>query len=121
MKSILIIEDDPFLSQMYAVKLSSNGFNVDTAEDGEAGFKKLKDKKFDLVLLDLVLPKLDGFGLLKLIRKDQELKTVKVVVFSNLGQKQEVERALGDGADEYIIKAHFTPTEVLTRVKEILN
>jgi len=76
--------------------------------------------KPDLILLDIVLPKMDGFDLLEKIKKDSELKETIVVLLTNLGQKKEVEKGLALGADEYVIKAHFTPTAVVARVKEII-
>jgi DNA-binding response OmpR family regulator len=121
MKKILIIEDDPFLSEMYVTKLTQANFQVEVATDGKAGMRKIKESKPDLVLLDIVLPKLDGFAVLQKVKKDPELKKIPVVLLTNLGQKNEVEKGLAFGADEYIIKAHFTPTAVVAKVKEILK
>jgi len=121
MKKILIIEDDPFLSEMYATKLTESGFEAEVAPDGKKGLAMVTDLKPDLVLLDIVLPKMDGFEILKKIKDDDELKNIPVVLLTNLGQKSEVEKGLSLGADEYIIKAHFTPTAVVVKVKEILN
>jgi len=119
-KKILIIEDDPFLSEMYTAKLIKGGFTVEVAADGKKGIEKAKKMKPDLILLDIVLPKMDGFDLLEKIKKDSELKETIVVLLTNLGQKKEVEKGLALGADEYVIKAHFTPTAVVARVKEII-
>ncbi len=124
MKNIFIVEDDIFLLQMYTVKFMESGFIVESAKDGEEAFKKLKDmdpSKVDLVLLDLVLPKMDGFELLKYIRKDDKLKNLKIIAFTNLGQKEEIKKALDYGANDYLIKAHFTPTEVVAKVREIVE
>jgi len=121
MKKILIIEDDPFLSEMYAAKLNQNDFQTEVATDGKSGLAKIKADKPDLVLLDIVLPKMDGFEILKAIKGDPKFKDVPIVLLTNLGQKSEVEKGLSLGADEYIIKAHFTPTAVVAKVKEILN
>ena len=120
-KKILIIEDDPFLSEMYATKFTQNGFKIEVAIDGKSGLDKIKEFKPDLILLDIVLPKMDGFTVLSKIKKDPQLKDVPVVLLTNLGQKSEVEKGLSLGAEEYIIKAHYTPTAVVNRVKEILE
>jgi len=121
MKKILIIEDDPFLSEVYAAKFSQSGFQTEVALDGKKGMERIKADKPDLIILDIVLPKMDGFELLKKIKEDPELKEIPVVLLTNLGQKNEVEKGLSLGADEYIIKAHFTPTAIVAKVKEILN
>ncbi len=121
MKKILIIEDDPFLSEMYAAKFTESGFETEVASDGKEGLAKIENFQSDLVLLDIVLPKMDGFEILKKIKEKEELKEVPIVLLTNLGQKNEVEKGLSLGADEYIIKAHFTPTAVVAKVKEILS
>ncbi len=121
MKKILLIEDDPFLGEMYAAKFSQSGFKIEIAIDGKKGMERIKTSRPDLVLLDIVLPKIDGFEILKKIKKDPRTKKIPVVLLTNLGQKNEVEKGLALGADEYIIKAHFTPTAVVAKVKEILE
>jgi len=121
MKKILIIEDDSFLSEMYSTKLIQEGFETEIAIDGKQGINKIKDIKPDLVLLDIVLPKMDGFEILESIKKDPEFKNIPIILLTNLGQKNEIEKGLSLGADEYIIKAHFTPTAVVAKVKEILK
>jgi len=120
-KNILLVEDDKFLSEMYATKLTDNGFEADVAADGPEAMVKIKERRPDLILLDIVLPKMDGFEFLRLLKKDDSYKDIRVIILSNLGQKEEIEKGLGLGADDYIIKAHFTPTEVVAKVKEILN
>jgi len=121
MKKILIIEDDSFLSEMYSTKLIQEGFETEIAVDGEQGIDKIKNIKPDLVLLDIVLPKMDGFEILESVKKDPEFKNIPIILLTNLGQKNEIEKGLSLGADEYIIKAHFTPTAVVAKVKEILK
>jgi len=115
------VEDDKFLSDMYCTKLTASGFLVELAGDGEEGLAKIKATKPDLVLLDIVLPKKDGFEILREIKNDESLKNIPVVALTNLGQKEEVERGLKLGAADYIIKAHFTPTEVEAKVRAILE
>jgi len=121
MKKILIIEDDSFLSEMYSTKLIQEGFETEIAINGKQGMDKIKNIKPDLILLDIVLPKMDGFEILESVKKDSKLKNIPIVLLTNLGQKNEIEKGLLLGADEYIIKAHFTPTAVVTKIKEILK
>ena len=118
---VLIIEDDSYISDMYRIKLESENFEVATAEDGIIGIKMLKKQKPDIILLDVVMPKMDGFDVLKTIKKNVELKEVPVVLLTNLSQKENVERGFELGADSYIIKAHFTPSEVVEKIKGILK
>lgn len=120
-KRILIVEDDKFLSEMYATKLKESGFEIEVAYDGEEGLRKMAEFKPDLVLLDIVLPKIDGFEVMQKIKKDPSFKDINIIALTNLGQKEEVERGLALGADDYAIKAHFTPTEVVAKVKKILK
>jgi len=120
-KKIILVEDDKFLSEMYVVKLTESGFEVDVAADGEEGLNKIKEQKPDLVLLDIVLPKMDGFEVLRNIKNEPGLKNISVIALTNLGQKEEVEKGLKLGADDYIIKAHFTPTEVVAKAKKVLE
>ena len=120
MQKILIIEDDPFLSEMYAAKFNQAGFEVGVAADGQEGLEKIEKERPDLILLDIVLPKADGFDVLEKIKKNEELEKIPVILLTNLGQKDDVEKGLKMGALEYIIKAHFTPSAVVAKVKEIL-
>lgn len=118
---ILIIEDDSFISDMYRMKMESEGFDVKVAEDGQKGLEQINFEKPDLVLLDVVMPKMDGFTVLQTIKEDPEIQDVPVVLLTNLGQKDSVEKGLKLGALDYVIKAHFTPAEVVEKVREILN
>lgn len=117
---ILLVEDDTFISGMYQTKLSMLGYVVRVALDGEAGWTELQKEKPDLVLLDIVLPKKDGFEILSDIRANETLKNVPVILLTNLGQKPDVQKGLELGADDYIIKAHFTPSEVVEKIEKML-
>jgi len=121
MKKILLIEDDPFLSDIYTAKLKDAGFEVEVMTEGDAVISKITEKKPDLVLLDIVLPHLDGWEVLKQIKETSSLKDLKVIILSNLGQKSEVEKGLNLGAVKYLIKAHYTPTEIAEEIKKIIN
>lgn len=120
-KKILLVEDDKFLSEMYSTKLAESGFDIETAFDGEEGIKKANEFKPDLILLDIVLPKKDGFEVLKELKAKEELKKIFVIALTNLGQKEEVQKGFDLGANDYIIKAHFTPTEVVAKAKKLLG
>lgn len=120
-KTILIIEDDKFLREMMGKKLEEEGYSVSMAIDGEEGIKKIQGEKPDLILLDLILPGIDGFEVLERMRKDADLAKIPVIILSNLGQKEEVERGLSLGAVDYLIKAHFTPREIIDKIKKVLK
>jgi len=125
MESILLVEDDPFLIDIYTTKIRESGFSVEVAKEGEEAFKKLTGSKFDLLILDIVLPQVDGWEVLERIKNQRaevkNLEKLKIIVLSNLGQKEEVEKGLRLGASKYLIKAHFTPSEVVEEIKEVLK
>jgi len=120
-EKILIIEDDKFLRELISRKLTEEGFNIAEAIDGEDGIKKIKEEKPDLILLDLILPGIDGFEVLSRVKEDSSLASIPVIILSNLGQKEEVEKGLKLGAIDYLIKAHFTPGEIVEKIKSILE
>ena len=115
--SILLIEDDSYISDMYRIKMESENFEVAIASDGIIGIKMLEKQKPDIVLLDIVMPKIDGFSVLKTIKKNPDLKEVPIVLLTNLGQKENVQRGFELGASGYIVKAHFTPSEVVQKIR----
>lgn len=118
--TILLIEDDAFVAGMYQTKLSLMGYTVRLAADGEQGWTMLTESPPDILLLDIVLPKRDGFEILSAIRKDPKLQHLPVLLLTNLGQKPDVQKGLDLGADDYIIKAHFTPAEVVEKIDAVL-
>lgn len=120
-QKILLVEDDPFLLDMYSTKFRDVGFNIVVAQDGELGLIKAREESPDLILLDVVLPKKDGFEVLKTLKSESQTAAIPVVLLTNLGLDSDVKRGLELGAQAYIVKAHFTPTEVVAKVKEILN
>lgn len=121
MKKILIVEDDKFLRELIAQKLIREDYQVSQAVDGEEGIKKIKEEKPDLILLDLILPGIDGFEVLARIKEDPILAQTPVIILSNLGQKEDVEKGLKMGAVDYLIKAHFTPGEIIEKIKNALQ
>lgn len=120
-KKILVVEDDKFLRELITQKLMKEDYETLEAVDGEEGIKKIKEEKPDLVLLDLILPGIDGFEVLSKKREDASLNQIPVIILSNLGQKEDVERGLKLGAVDYLIKAHFTPGEIIEKVKNALK
>ncbi len=116
MKKVLIIEDDSFLQGLAANKLSKSDFAVTTASKGEDAVTKIVNEKFDCILLDLMLPDISGFDILKNI-KDAHQK-VPVIVFSNLSDDKDIKRAMDLGAEEYLIKSNFTLEELVEKVKK---
>jgi DNA-binding response OmpR family regulator len=120
-KKILIVEDDDFLLQMYVTKLELEGFQVVSAVDGIKGLRLAKKDKPDLVLLDLQLPELSGFEVLEDLKRSNETKQIPVLVLTNFSQKEDIDRCLNLGASDYLIKAHFVPSEVIAKIKNILE
>jgi len=118
-KKIMIVEDDRFLRDLLLQKLEIEGFEVSVAIDGETGYKKILEEKPDLVLLDLILPGIDGFQVLERIKTNKDF-SAPVIILSNLGQKEDIERGLQLGARDYIIKAHYTPGEIVEKIKQNL-
>ena len=120
-KTILIVEDDKFLRELIVQKLLKEGYDISEAIDGEEGIKKIKTEKPDLILLDLILPGIDGFEVLSRMKADEKLAKIPVIILSNLGQREEIERGLKLGANDYMIKAHFTPREIIDKIKTVLK
>lgn len=120
-KTILIVEDDTFLRALIVKKLNEEGFQIMEAMDGESAINQLKEKTPDLILLDLILPGMDGFEILKHIKKNESSSSIPVIILSNLGQKEEIDRGLELGAEDFLIKAHFTPDEIIQKVRSVLK
>lgn len=126
-KKILIVEDDPFLLDIYKTKLEASGFGVDVATTGEDCLDKIKEKKYDLMVLDIVLPRIDGWEILAKINEQKRngtnanLDGMKIVILSNLGQKEEIKKGLQLGADGFMIKAHFTPSQIVEEIEKTLS
>lgn len=118
---LLLVEDDTFLAGMYVTKLTMDGFKTELATDGKTGLEKAKKGKPDLILLDVLLPKMNGFDVLKELKADATTKSIPVILLTNLGQKADVVKGLDLGAVDYLIKAHFMPSEVVAKIKEILK
>ena len=119
-QTIMIVEDDSFVMDIYKTKLSQEGFSVVEAENGAEALKKLKDVKPDLMLLDIIMPYMDGLEVLKKMKENEDTKNIPVILLTNLSQKEEVDKGMSLGAKDYLIKSHFTPSEVLEKIKSCL-
>ncbi|MDD5341579.1 MAG: response regulator [Patescibacteria group bacterium] len=118
---ILLVEDDTFLVEMYTTKFEIEGFGVISAEDGVKGLEMAKKENPDIILLDILMPKMDGFAVLDALKKDKSTADIPVVLLTNLGQKDDVKKGFEKGAVGYLIKAHFMPSEVVEKIKKILK
>ena len=118
---VLVVEDDKFLRTLISKKLASEGYEVVEAIDGEEGLKKFQEEAPGLVLLDLILPGMNGFDVLTAVRQDPGLRNTPIIVLSNLGQKDDIEKAQALGAKDYLIKAHFTPQEIVEKINKIID
>ncbi len=118
--TILLVDDDPFIVDMYKLKLNEAGFKVDFATDGRKGLEKIKVGGYDLILLDIVLPISDGFEILQTLRREN-IAHPPIILLTNLGQKEDVDKGLALGAQDYIIKSDFTPSEVVDKINELVK
>ncbi|MFH1171730.1 MAG: response regulator [bacterium] len=118
---ILLIEDDQMISTMYQTKFTMEGKTIDVAADGATGLEKARSMRPDVILLDIILPKLDGFTVLKELKADATTKKIPVILLTNLGQDGDVKKGKDLGADDYFIKSNHTPAEIVAKVKEILE
>jgi DNA-binding response OmpR family regulator len=117
---ILLVDDDEFLLDMYSLKFKEANFNIDIASSGQVALDKIRETTYDVILLDIVMPALDGFEVLAAVKKENLMRNSIIIVLSNLGQKEDIERGMQLGARDYVIKAHFTPREVVEKVKKHL-
>ena len=114
---ILLIEDDKFISDLYKDGLEWAGLKMITAYDGKEGMEKIKSENPDLILLDLVLPTMNGFEILEKIKRDDKFKNIPIIILSNLSEKEDVKKAMELGADDYLVKVKFSIKEVIAKVK----
>ena len=118
---VILIEDEEMLSNMYEAKFIKEGFDIKKALDGETGLKLIQEENPDLVLLDIIMPKLDGFSVLRKIKEDPKNKNIPVILLTNLGQDEDVKKGNSLGASGYLVKANMTPSQVVDKVKEFLK
>lgn len=121
MQTILIIEDEPTLQKTLSLALTQEGYDIKNALDGEIGLKLAKEIKPDLILLDLILPKIDGFEALEELKNNETTKEIPIIVLTNLESTQEIERALVMGATTYLVKANYDLKDIIQKIKETLK
>lgn len=121
MSKILIIEDEAALQKTLGDMLRKEGYEVVQALDGEVGLKQAKSEMPTLIILDLILPKMNGFEVLEALKADSKTKNIPVIVQTNLESMDDIERALGGGASTYLVKSNYTLEEVLQKIKQALE
>lgn len=121
-KTVFIIEDDIFLQGLEATKLKKEGFGIETASNSKEVVEVMgKKAKIDLILLDLMLPEVDGFEILKMMRKEKSFLETPVIVFSNLSEEKDIEKAKKLGISEFMVKSNFNLDELTKKVKELIG
>jgi len=121
MKKLLIIEDDSFLQGLEVGKLKKENYDILTASTGEEGMEKINMSGIDLILLDLILPKFDGFDILKKAKETEATKNIPVIVFSNLSEDSDIKKARDLGAADFMVKSNFTLNELVEHINRILK
>lgn len=119
-RKILLIEDDKFLGNLLVEHFQKNGLDFELAVDGEEGLEKIRTKVPDLIVLDLVLPGIDGYEVLTRLKNNADTAKIPVIILSNLGQKEEIERGLELGAADFIVKAHFDLNNIVEKIDQVL-
>jgi CheY-like chemotaxis protein len=120
-KRILIVEDDNFVAEVYLAKLSEMGYETVLAQNGEEGLVQLKKGKIDLILLDILMPIMNGIEMLEQVKKNEEWKSIPVILLTNIGEKESIQKVREMGVKNYLIKSHFTPAEVIEKVESVFS
>jgi len=118
---ILIVEDEEVISELLQKKLENQGYQVSLARNGEEGLAEMRENRPDLILMDLVMPKMDGFTVMEEMQKDEALKKIPLIVISNSGQPVDLNRAKKLGARDWLVKAEFDPQELVEKIKNQLK
>lgn len=118
---VLIIEDEQFLCRLLVKKLGSSGFAVHVALDGENGLKVVQRKLPDIILLDILLPGIDGFEVLRRLKSNVNSKGIPVIIISNLSEARDIDKAKQNGATDYLIKAQSSPQQIVDKVRECIG
>lgn len=121
MKKILIIEDEKFLLEMYQSRFEKEDYQVLAAMSGRVGLELAQKEKPDLIILDILMPGMDGYEVIKKLKKDSQTEKIPILVFSNLGQQEEINQGLKLGADDYVVKTDLTPSELINKVERMLK
>lgn len=120
-KKILIVEDDNFVAEVYIAKLAEMGYVAILAQNGEEGLEELKKNKIDLILLDILMPIMNGVEMLEEIKKRPEWKNIPVILLTNVGEKESIQKVRNLGVKNYLIKSHFTPAEVIEKIEAVFK
>ena len=120
-KKILVVEDDSMISSMYKTKFEVDGFEVLIADNGVSGLELAKTAKPDIIMLDIILPQLDGFSVLEQIKKDKVAKNIPVIMLTNLGTDEDKKKGEIMGAADYLVKASLTPGQISAKIKQALK
>lgn len=121
MNKILVVEDDASLNGIYEKRLKSAGYEVKTSFDGESAMKDAKEFQPDAIILDLLIPKVDGFTVLTNLKKDRTTRDIPVIIASNLGQSEDVDRGIKLGATDFLIKSNVSLAELIDKVKSAIK
>ncbi|OGY87790.1 MAG: hypothetical protein A2233_02130 [Candidatus Kerfeldbacteria bacterium RIFOXYA2_FULL_38_24] len=119
--TILLVEDDEMLHTMYTQKFTKEGYEVKSAYNGAEGIELAEQYQPSVILLDIIMPKMDGFVALKKLKKNEATKHIPVILLTNLGQEEDIRKGRELGATDYFIKANHTPAEVVEKVKEVMS
>lgn len=120
-KKVLIVEDDNFVAEVYSTKLLEMGHEVQIAQNGEEGLSLIEKGKPDLILLDIIMPVMGGIEMLEELKKNPDRKDIPVILLTNVGEKDSIQKVRGMGVQDYLIKSHFTPAEVIEKIEAILG
>ncbi|OGI25258.1 MAG: hypothetical protein A3J76_05350 [Candidatus Moranbacteria bacterium RBG_13_45_13] len=120
-KKILIVEDDNFVAEVYSTKLVEMGYDVTIAQNGEEGLTELESKKADLILLDIIMPVMGGIKMLEEMKKSEEWGKIPVILLTNVGEKESIQKVRDLGVKNYLIKSHFTPAEVIEKIEAVFR
>lgn len=120
-KILLLIEDDPMMLKMYQKAFNLEGFEVELAANGQDGLTKAKQQDLSLILLDVMMPKMDGFEVLAKLKLEPATKNIPVIILTNLAGQQDADRAISMGAVKYLVKSEYDPKEIVSIIKEVLE
>jgi CheY-like chemotaxis protein len=120
-KKVLIVEDDIFVAEVYSTKLLEMGHEIQIARNGQEGLAMLEQSVPDLILLDIVMPIMGGIEMLAEVKKKDEWKNIPIILLTNIGEKESIQKVRSLGVEDYLIKSHFTPAEVIEKINNILK
>lgn len=121
-RKILIVEDDIFIRDIYKVRFEQEGFDVMLAENGLAAMERMSQgAEPEIILLDIIMPGMDGVEVLKKLKADEKWKEIPIIMLTNISERDKVNEAMELGVKDYLIKSHFTPSEVVQKVNVLLN